>query len=326
MSKPIHAAASTKQERKSLSIEVKVTSRCSQECIHCVNDDHPNADADIDWNALNRRLEEWARTKENSICSIKEVRMTGGEPLVNFEAVLGIAACCRRFGIPSGINTNGLLFDEAKIEALKKSGLETVKVSFDAITLASSSRIRGALLSLEEFFENIRQLVKSRFKVILRYTLSRVNQEQLQACYNFAQDLGVSQFQIKPLIRAGRAKNLDAFLSPEEVNRTIRRLSQSAAGRGLATEVLCWPRAEGIDFSYKTCGSADKIYISPNLVVMICNYVESGSRPSVGDLNDMPLEAVFRRRLEEEAWLDDIDGHRLVKGCPNAGYFMGRAD
>jgi len=302
-------------------MEVKVTSRCNQQCFHCANDDGPFADSDLDWNAFNSRLEEWARAKESSACAIREVRMTGGEPLVNFEAVLGIAACCRRLGIPSGINTNGLLFDPARIAALKESGLETVKVSFDAVTMAAYSRMRGPLSSLEELFKIIRHLADSRFKVILRYTLSRVNREQLAACFNLGLGVGASQFQIKPLIRSGRARNLDAFLSPGEVNQTLRDLSRAAAQRGLATEILCWPRAEGIDFSYKICGSADKIYISPNLVVTICNYVASGDTPSIGDLTDTPLEPLLGRRVEEEAWLDDIGGHRLVKGCPNAAYF-----
>jgi MoaA/NifB/PqqE/SkfB family radical SAM enzyme len=313
------------QPQKTLSLEVKVTSRCNQECFHCSNNDGFSADADIDWNVFNQRLEEWARTKESSVYRIKEVRLTGGEPLLKFQAVLDIVTGCQRLGIRSGLNTNGLLFDAEKIRLLKESGLEVVKVSFDAVDLTTYNQMRGSLSSLQQFADIIRALVKNRFKVILRYTLSRINRSQLPACYDFARELGVHKFQVKPLIRAGRAKGLAARLTPEEVNLALQGLSETAAGKRLPTEILCWPPAPGIDFSYKICGSSDKIYISPTLKTTICNYIEENDAALIGNLTTTPLEVILRRRAEEKIWLGDINSYRLVKGCPNTAYFEGRS-
>jgi MoaA/NifB/PqqE/SkfB family radical SAM enzyme len=313
------------QPQKTISIEVKVTSRCNQECFHCVNNDGPSADSDIDWNVLIRRLEEWAATKEGSVYALKEVRLTGGEPLVNFQAVLNIVKCCQRLGIRSGINTNGLLFDAEKIRLLKESGVEVVKVSFDAITLTTYNQMRGSLSSLQEFADIIQALVKNRFKVILRYTLSRINRSQLTACYDFAREMGVYKFQVKPLIRAGRAKDLEAILRAEEVNRALQELSETAAGKRIPTEILCWPPAPGLDFYYKVCGSSNKIYVSTRLKTTICNFVEENSAVPIGDLATTPLEVILRSRAQETRWFHDINGYRLVRGCPNTAYFAGRS-
>jgi MoaA/NifB/PqqE/SkfB family radical SAM enzyme len=313
------------QPQETISIEVKVTSRCNQECFHCANNDGPSADSDIDGNVFIRRLEEWTGTKEGSVYALKEVRLTGGEPLVNFQTVLDIVKCCQRLGIRSGINTNGLLFNAEKIRLLKESGLEVVKVSFDAITLTTYNQMRGSLLSLQEFTDIIQALVKNRFKVILRYTLSSINLSQLPACYNFAREMGVHKFQVKPLIRAGRAKGLEANLSPDEVNRALQELSKTAAGKRIPTEILCWPPAPGLDFSYRVCGSSKKIYVSTRLKTTICNFIEENGAIPMGDLATTPLEVILRRRAQETMWLHDINGYRLVKGCPNTAYFAGRS-
>lgn len=314
------------QPQETISIEVKVTNRCNQECFHCANNDGPSADSDIDWNVFIRRLEEWTRTKEGSVYSLKEVRLTGGEPLVNFQAVLDIVKCCQRLGIRSGINTNGLLFDAEKIRLLKESGVEVVKISFDAVTLTTYNQMRGSLLSLQEFADIIQALVKDRFKVILRYTLSGINCCQLPACYDFAREMGVYKFQVKPLIRAGRAKGLEAYLlSPDEVNRALQELSKTAAGKRIPTEILCWPPAQGLDFSYRVCGSSNKIYVSTGLKTTICNFIEENGAAPIGDLATTPLEVILRRRAQETRWLHDVNGYRLVKGCPNTAYFAGRS-
>ncbi len=309
------------QPQKSISIELKVTNRCNQECFHCANNDGPSRRSDLDRKMFIRRLEEWAVMKKDSVYALREVRLTGGEPLLSFPAVLDILRSCRRLGIRSGLNTNGLLFDAEKIRLLKECDVEVVKVSLDAVTLADYNRMRGSLSSFQEFSDILGALVKSRFKVILRYTLSATNRGQLLDCYGFARETGVYKFQVKPLIRAGRAKGLDAVLGPDEVNKSLQALSLAAAGKLLIPEILCWPPAAGLTLTYKVCGSSNKIYVSSNLKVTICNFIEDHDSALLGDLATTPLEDIFRRRSQEKRWLRTCRGHRLVKGCPNTAYF-----
>ncbi len=308
------------QPKPTISIEVKITNRCNQACIHCANSDGLGSGQDIDWKLFNLRVEDWARQRESSVYDLNEIRLTGGEPLVDFEAVAGLARGCQRLGIRSGINTNGLLLDSGRIRLLKESGVGVFKISFDSIRLATYGRMRGRLPSLQPFFSIIQDLVKNRFKVILRLTLTRDNRDQLISCYHKAVELGVAQLQIKPLIRSGRAARLDSFLNRDEVNEALLHLAEASAGAGLPVEILCWPPVAGSPLSFKVCGSANKIYVSTDLTCSICNFIGEDRSTPLGDLSTSPLEDIFRRRTAGQ-WIKQINGHRLVQGCPNEAVF-----
>lgn len=303
--------------KEKLSIELKLTDRCNQCCFHCMNSDGPDCGADLDWRLFIRKLEEWASRRNESVCDIKEVRMTGGEPLLCQSAVLEIARSCSRFGIKSGINTNGTLMDSSIARLLKEAGISTVKVSLDASEEAAYQRIRGSSSSLDRILEGIKAAVEFGFKVVLRFTLSRYNRDQLVSCYHMAGDLRVNGFQVKPLISAGRAVGSMAFLSKEEINAALLELADSASGQTPAVEILCWPPEKASRLKYRICGSIDKIYVSTNLQVSICNYVP-GTEP-IGDMFRDSLENILRRRHCDE-WVSP-EGHHIISACPQICFF-----
>jgi MoaA/NifB/PqqE/SkfB family radical SAM enzyme len=307
--------------KKRFSIEVKMTDRCNQACPHCVNGDGPAPGRDLDVDLFNRRLEEWARGREDSDFDLKEVRITGGEPLMRFEEVLSIAEGCRKLGTRSGINTNGLLLDSGRIRRLKESGIEVVKVSLDAMDGTAYSRLRGPLPSFQTLLGTIEELIRENFKVILRFTLGRENLGFLSPCCGLAGGLGVHKFQIKPLIRSGRATDPTAFMNSYEIDGALRGLADSEPGARTPVEVLCWPAVPGTSFSYKNCGSADKIYVSPDLLVSICNFVQDHRLSALGDLSRVPLETILKSRFDGTR-TEDFESFSLIKGCPNLPQFQ----
>jgi MoaA/NifB/PqqE/SkfB family radical SAM enzyme len=312
-------------KERTLSIEVKMTDRCNQQCPYCVNLDGLDGSHDIDSILFVRRLEEWARGRNDSVYDIKEVRLTGGEPLIDFGSALRVIEGCRRLGIESGVNTNGLLLDPDRVRRLKRAGARIVKISFDAADPVAYELMRGPLPSLEPLIDTIRALVAERFKVILRFTLARMNRDQLVPSHALAEELGVHKFQIKPLIRSGRAVGLDAFLDDEDVDEALRGLANARAGTRLATEVLCWPPVDGLGFSFKICGSIDKIYVSTDMAVTLCNYIWDDRRLTLGNLSRSPLEDILRRRRAREC-SERAGRHKWLKGCPNSGHFTHRPD
>ena len=310
----------TTRAKERLSIEVKMTDRCNQACSHCVNADGPAPGRDIDAGLVIRRLEEWGKDRENSVCDLKEVRLTGGEPLILFDEVLAIAGCCRKLGIRSGINTNGLLLDPDLVRRMKAGGIEVVKVSLDAMDSAAYARLRGPLPSFRSLLDTIEDLIRNDFKVILRFTLMRENRGYLIACQKLAGEIGIYKLQVKPLIRSGRAAEPEAFLSRGDIDEAFRQLAEAQNGTRIPVEILCWPPVSGTSFSYKNCGSIDKIYISPDLRVSICNFVEGHKESAIGDLAQVPLETILRDRCDGTR-TERIDAFTLVKGCPNAPYY-----
>ena len=308
-------------EGNAIGIEVKVTDRCNQRCAHCANGDGPDDGRDLDEARLIARLEEWARMREDPGPCIKELRLTGGEPLVRFEAVLAIAEICRELGIRTGINTNGLLLEPDRVRRLKESGIDPVKVSFDTADPDRYRLMRGPVASLDPLLDGIRALVANRFKVILRFTLMTINRDELVAVHALAEELGVQVFQVKPLILSGRADRLPWALASRDIDEALRDLARKRAGKGPAIEVLCWPRADGVAFPHKSCGSIDKIYVTPALLVTLCNYIPEDRQAVLGDLAREPLVAILRRR-RDGIWSKRVGGQDVLISCPNESDFF----
>jgi MoaA/NifB/PqqE/SkfB family radical SAM enzyme len=300
-----------------VSFEVKITDRCNARCFHCVNEDSPRKRSAIDAPFFVRRLEEWAETRDRSIAAIKEIRMTGGEPLLCPEAVLAIATCATRLGIKSGINTNGIPLDSSMLTRLASAGLRTVKISFDATDEPTYRKMRDCDSSLEELNRNIRNTAEKGFDVILRFTLCSYNRDQLPNCYRAACEVGAAKFQVKPLIKAGRAVKENAFLTAAEVNRALFDLSSAVEEAGPKVEILCWPPQGPASFKYKICGNINKVYFTTKLRAIICNYVPDSR--AIGSLGQDSLETILRRRRTLEPGTHGA--YRWVKGCPNSIYF-----
>lgn len=307
-------------DKKTLSVEVKLTNRCNQECVHCVNRDGLESVGRLDCGLFLARLEEWAAERDRSVAALREVRMTGGEPLLEFDSVLAVARACRRLGIGSGINTNGLLLDPDRLRDLKEAGVGLLKISFDSVEEDIYNSLRGGLESISSLRDSIALAVGLGFRVILRFTLFRTNRDQLVPCWKSAGGLGTHLFQVKPLVAAGRALEEEGFPPPPLVREALAALSEVAAGAAPPVEVLCWPPEPGSPLRYKICGNIDKIYVSTSLDVSICNYIEGGRDVPLGDLRRESLEEILRRRLSVE-WTERVNGFALATRCPNAALF-----
>jgi MoaA/NifB/PqqE/SkfB family radical SAM enzyme len=282
-----------------------------------MNNDSANSGEDLDRVQFSEKLNQWARAQAHSGYRIKEIRMTGGEPLLNLHTVTGIAHACRSLGIDTGVNTNATLLDKPAAEQLKEAGIKLVKASFDTTDENTFRQMRGMRTSLEKTLAGIRTAIEGGFRVILRLTLCSYNRKQLLSCYYMARDLGVEKLQIKPLIRSGRANFSEAFLNRAEVSQALGELSTVVSGPVALPEILCWPSADSGSLTCKGCGSLDKIYVSPNFEVSTCNYI--AGTDGVGNLTQDTLETIFNWRKFE---CPQSDGrHFILKGCPQATYF-----
>jgi MoaA/NifB/PqqE/SkfB family radical SAM enzyme len=303
--------------KKSIGIEVKVTNRCNQRCFHCMNNDSANSGEDLDSVQFTEKLNQWANAQVHSDYRIKEIRMTGGEPLLNLHTVTGIAHTCRSLGIDTGINTNATLLDKPTAQQLKESGLKIVKASFDTIDENTFRQMRGKRASWARTLAGIRTAIEGGFRVILRLTLCSYNRKQLLSCYYMARDLGVEKLQIKPLISTGRANFSEAFLTRAEVRQALCELSTVVRGPFAQPEILCWPSEDSGSLPCKGCGSLDKIYVSPNFDVFTCNYIVGTD--GIGNLIKDTLETIFYRRKFESP---QNDGRQfIIRGCPQVKYF-----
>jgi len=296
---------------KKISIEVKVTDRCNQNCLYCVNSDGVSGSRDIDHMLLTERLREWSSLPA-SAWEIEEVRVTGGEPLMHTGALDVIVSACASMGIRSGINTNGTLLTTDIADHLKNAGMKIVKISLDTLQPEINRKICGSEAGLEDTLNGIRTAVDAGFETIIRFTLSRINKDELVKCYAYASSMGASRFQVKPLIPAGRGKMCRERLGREELLSVINNFSKQFHQTTTSLEFLCVPPENTSGLPTKACGSVNKIYISNTGQVSACNYLSNGI---MGDLSTRSLEDILNfRSLFTNVEL--FSNSHVLAGCP----------
>ncbi len=299
--------------RERISLEIKVTERCNQHCLFCMNDDGTRSNGrDLPFARITRRIDEWSAERERARFEIGEIRMTGGEPLLALEGVLALARSAHAIGIRSGINTNGLLLDDDTAARLGDAGLGTVKISLDALTPSRLRQLRGPAASGDRAQRALALAVRSGFHVIARFTLCSLNRDELVPCFELADALGVEVFQVKPMIRAGRARSTRVFLERSALREAFEELARAASGAVTKAQVLCWPKEEAAGLDTKACGSLDKLYVATDGRVTLCNFIEDDR--ALGNLTNEPLAPIVGRRE-----LDLVRGaysHVVPRFCP----------
>jgi MoaA/NifB/PqqE/SkfB family radical SAM enzyme len=267
---------------------------------------------DIEHRLFIRRLEEFCNGDTPSGWTVDEVRMTGGEPLLNFRGILEIARCCCFMGIPAGINTNGSLLTEDIAGQLKDAGLKVVKISLDTLDEVRLRKICGKGASMRRILEGIRIAIESGFEVIIRFTLSSLNMDELLTCYEYAGAAGARRFQVKPLIEAGRGKIFGARLEPDAFSLAIKELSKASGRISIKPEILCCPPGKSFGMTSKACGSINKIYISTRGLVCSCNFLSVGE---IGNIQNETLAGILKAREQKTRTLI-TDEYTVLGGCP----------
>jgi len=131
-----------------------------------------------------------------------------GEPLLNRDLPRMIA-----YGVGRGarvvFNTNGVLLDERRGDAVTAAGLDDLRVSFDAATPETYRRIRGADV-LPRIVRNVAAFTARRARrgerapeVTIWATAVRENLEELPALVRLAGELGVAGVNLQRLVFNG---------------------------------------------------------------------------------------------------------------------------
>jgi MoaA/NifB/PqqE/SkfB family radical SAM enzyme len=296
---------------RTFGIEVKVTDHCNQRCFHCVNNDNGRSGKNIDHDLIIDRLFQWRRSS-NNLLNIREVRFTGGEPILNLPAMIKMVRCCNEVGIRSGVNTNGSMITTDVASRLKSAGITVMKVSLDAMSKDIHQQIRGVDASFEASLNGIKVAVDEGFKVIARFTLCHLNSSQLVDCYKFAEKAGVSKFQVKPLINSGRARGCGHFLTNLEIRSILKNFSEKIVKDKMIPEILCLPQDDTLGMQTKACGSIDKIYISTDGKVRTCNFLSSGWEEG---LTSYSFEEIVSSRISNVI-PQKFNGDNVLPGCP----------
>jgi len=212
-----------------------LTKACNLRCVHCYASATPDAQPDELSDEQGREL-----LRDLKAFDVPAVLFSGGEPHVRATA-LDLIAYARSIGLRCTLSTNGLLIDDAVADRLAEIGLQYVGISVDGVE-ARHDKLRGQAGAFKKAWAAIDRCRQRGIKVGVRFTVTALNESDLEAIFDLCEDHHVDRLCVYHLAYAGRGGNLlRVDLSSDQtrdvMNRIMRRVRYNhAVGRDL--EVL----------------------------------------------------------------------------------------
>ncbi len=175
-------------------VEFQLLQNCNVNCIYCAYDQaHSKTAENMPLKLIERTLFEDLATKPP-----QWVWFEGGEVTMNSQSrslLLEALSITNRAGVKSRINTNAQKCTPEFSQQMADLGLSFACVSCDSVDPVLFSQMRGmnpqdSSASFKEFEQNVKGLIEAGITVDLEVTLTRLNIDQLETVYDFAESFG----------------------------------------------------------------------------------------------------------------------------------------
>ncbi|MCX7927051.1 MAG: radical SAM protein [Candidatus Omnitrophica bacterium] len=211
------------------------TRRCNLNCIHCYSDSTNQAyKNELDTSQAKKLIKDLADFK------VPVILFSGGEPLLRKD-LFELLNYAHSLGIHTVISTNGTLITEELAYKIKQASVDYVGISLDGIGLHNDRfrRVNGAYrLALL----GIRNLVKVKQKVGLRFTITRHNYPDLKKIFSLVEREQLDRVCFYHLVYSGRGSSMvEDDLTHRQMRRcidTICKWTVDMYKRGIKKEVL----------------------------------------------------------------------------------------
>ena len=296
-------------------IRISITDRCNLRCGYCM----PECGVPSVPHDKILRFDEIVRLVK-IFCSlgIKNVKITGGEPLVRKGAVSLIKDIKAIDGIEKvSLTTNGILLSE-NLNALAEAGIEGINISLDTLDRQKYMKITGfdGLNTVLKVIDECRAFPEIKIK-INAVTLDDYNRDEICALADFAADMGVTLrfIEMMPLgLGTGfGGYNQDEIMTVLEEAYGPAKTINEEVGSGPA-KYYSFEGLEGrIGFispiSHKFCRSCNRIRLTSEGLLRPCLGSEMGMdlrKPMRDDASDKELASLIRKAI-----MNKPAGHRF---------------
>ena len=283
-------------------IRISITDRCNLRCVYCM----PGCGVPSVPHDMILRFDEIVRLVK-IFCSmgIKNVKITGGEPLVRKGAVGLIKDIKAIDGIEKvSLTTNGILLSE-NLNALAEAGIEGINISLDTLDRQKYMKITGfdGLNTVLKVIDECRAFPEIRIK-INAVTLDDYNRDEICTLADFAADMGVTLRFIE-MMPIGLGTGFGGYNQDE-----IMTVLEEAYGpaKTINEEVGSGPAKyysfEGLEgriglispMSHKFCGDCNRIRLTSEGLLRPCLGSEMGTdlrKPMRDDASDEELASLI---------------------------------
>lgn len=293
-----------------LELEIEITKKCNQKCIHCWNESEKNSSL----NSLNfDKILEMINEFRNF--GGQRVLITGGEPLL-YERLEGILRYCNEKDVRRlELITNGSLINDSNADILSKY-LKYVNVSIHGHDSKSHDYITRVKGSFNRAMNGVKKLQKKGINSIIYFTVMRENFDSIPKMFNLIDELGCEAIRFSPVNLVGRAKNQEemSLEGKKLLSHYISKLGKEKNIK-LITSELSREDYENIDkYKFFGCNALRSlIYIGANGEVYPCSLV----RDSIGNIYESSINQIWKSEKSENFREDSCDKWKcgILESC-----------
>ena len=284
--------------------------RCNLACRHCSVFSSPWVDTSEDLSTA----ECMKVVDQMADLNVGFAILTGGEVLLRPDALQIIAALAER-GIPIGLETNGLRFDDAFVELaldLQKRKMLSMSVSLDGGTAETHEALRGPH-SFRRTVQGMRMIALHGVQFNVQCILNRANLETIPDLYALGAELHPSlrmiQFGFLNPVGRGIELTRDLGLSSADIRRGFDLMAEHRAsypGQTLVKGPPAMVPPQHLALAFQSEGVRKSVScqfpllgVLPNGDVTICAVSRDNEDLFFGNVREVSLKEVWQRTRME---------------------------
>lgn len=299
-------------------LAIMITEKCNHNCYHCFR---PVTHLP---SMLNREtLKLLSERIEGS--SIKNVRFTGGEPLLVPDFAFLVKAFASK-GFVVSVGTNATLLNEEMVSRLVDSGLQEIWTTIHSANPETHDRLAGVRGAFEKTVKAIEFCMNSGIKTSVNFPVSKYNICDLSTTLSFLTRLGVDRIKILKITPMGRAggKSFE-HLTDDEWSKVIGQVAEMDIAD--ADIKIQGSKPYSIEEGKCYISPIRHLNINPLGKIYPCCLLNNTFRYEVGDISELismdfnKAIDLFNRRIHASSALSDgiLPCLKLNKGknvCP----------
>jgi radical SAM protein with 4Fe4S-binding SPASM domain len=220
-----------------LNIQVEVTGSCNHRCFYCYNGWQQGGRPKMMRSAVAQRLGDIIPTDVRPF----HTTITGGEPLLNMEAVCAIASALRARGLFYNLNTNLTLLTEDRLDTLRRTsshGRFGILSSLPHFRSEEYASITGRD-NIKSFYSGLRLALASELPVTVNMVVHQLNIGSIYDEARFLVDeFGVKSFAATPAILPAFGHGSDYGLSVQDIVHVLETLLRVHDDLGVTVDSL----------------------------------------------------------------------------------------
>jgi radical SAM protein with 4Fe4S-binding SPASM domain len=312
-------------------VALNLTRRCNLACAHCYMDAGARARGgagELSTAEVTGILDQIAALSDETM-----VVLTGGEPMLRKD-IYDIARHADGLGLMAVLGSNGTLFDEERVAALKDAGVQAVGISLDSLDPEYHDRFRGREGCWADTMAGIDCCRRAGLMLQIHFSVTDDNAGELDDMIAFARAAGAVVLNIFFMVCTGRGESL-TNISAEVYDSVLRGVAEAARDeQELVVRARCAPHFKRMALEmepplpltlrdgYEAGGClAGTRYcrVTPEGELTACPYMEA----SVGSLRAEDFAALWRdaplfqqlRKPKLEGRCGECEYAKLCGGC-----------